>query len=125
MKTKTIAYWTTTTLVSLALASGGATELARPPQAMAGMTRLGYPPYFMTILGIWKLLGVIAILIPRFPRLKEWAYAGIFFDFTGAAASHFASRDYGPGNFHIIVPLVLTALAITSWALRPASRRLT
>jgi uncharacterized membrane protein YphA (DoxX/SURF4 family) len=121
---KKITYWITTLLVSLALLSGGIGELIQPPEAVNGMIRLGYPQYFMTILGVWKLLGTLAILMPRFPRLKEWAYAGIFFDFTGAAISHAASHDYGAGAFHIIVPLTLAALAITSWATRPAGRRL-
>jgi hypothetical protein len=86
------------------------------------MVLLGYPLYFFHILGFWKVLGAIAILVPRFPRLKEWAYAGIFFDLTGAAASCVAVGGYGPYAFHVLAPLVLAALAIASWALRPASR---
>ncbi len=124
MKPKPIAYWTTTALLSFFLLTGGIGELLRPPDAVKGMALLGYRPYVMTLLGVWKILGFVAILIPRFPRLKEWAYAGIFFDLTGAAISHAASADYGPGAFHIIVPLALAGLAIASWALRPASRRL-
>src|SRR3974377_169750 len=114
--TRKIAYWVTTLLVALALASGGVSELTRPPRIMQGMQRVGYTDYFVAILGVWKLLGTLAILIPRFPRLKEWAYAGIFFDFTGASMSHAASQDYGPGAFHIIVPLILAGLAVASWA---------
>ncbi|HTV20564.1 MAG TPA: DoxX family protein, partial [Polyangiaceae bacterium] len=76
MKPKRIAYWLTTILICLALISGGIGELLKPPAAVQGMARLGYPAYVMTILGVWKLLGAFAILIPRFPRLKEWAYAG-------------------------------------------------
>ncbi len=86
------------------------------------MVLLGYPLYFFHILGFWKVLGAIAILVPRFPRLKEWAYAGIFFDLTGAAASCVAVGGSGPYAFHVLAPLVLAALAIASWALRPASR---
>jgi hypothetical protein len=83
---------------------------------------LGYPLYFFHILGFWKTLGAIAILVPRFPRLKEWAYAGIFFDLTGAAVSCAAVGDYGAYGFHIIAPLVLAVLTVASWALRPPSR---
>jgi uncharacterized membrane protein YphA (DoxX/SURF4 family) len=121
---KAIAYWVITVLLAVLLLSGGAAELARQPQTIAGMARIGYPGYMATILGFWKVLGAIAILAPRLKRAKEWAYAGIFFDLTGAAASHAASADYGAGGFHIIVPLVLATLAVISWALRPGSRRL-
>jgi uncharacterized membrane protein YphA (DoxX/SURF4 family) len=83
---------------------------------------LGYPMYFFAILGLWKVLGAIAILVPRFPRLKEWAYAGIFFDLTGAAASVAAVGGYGAYAFHVIAPLVIAGLTVASWALRPQSR---
>ena len=86
------------------------------------MPVLGYPLYFFAILGFWKVLGAIAILAPRFPRLKEWAYAGIFFDLTGAAASVAAVGVYGTYAFHIIAPLVIAGLTVASWALRPQSR---
>jgi uncharacterized membrane protein YphA (DoxX/SURF4 family) len=100
--------------------SGGVAQLARVPGVVDGFVRiLGYPPYFVTILGFWKVLGAIAILVPRFPRLKEWAYAGIFFDLTGAAAS---SAAVGGRGFHIIAPLIFATLAVASWALRPSSR---
>ena len=121
---KLISYWITTILLALMLLSGGAAELARQPDTIAGMTRLGYPPYFASILGFWKILGAIAILAPRLPRAKEWAYAGIIFDLTGAAASHAFSNDLGPGAFHIFVPLILAAFAVTSWSLRPPTRAL-
>jgi hypothetical protein len=83
---------------------------------------LGYPLYFFRILGFWKVLGAIAILVPRFPRLKEWAYAGIFFDLTGAAASVAAVGGYGAYAFHVITPLIIAGLTVASWALRPESR---
>ncbi len=121
MKSKAIFYWITTILVALPL-SGGIMQLARVPGVVDGFVRiLHYPPYFVSILGFWKVAGAIAILIPRFPRLKEWAYAGIFFDFTGAAASCWVVGGF---NFHVVVPLVLAALAVASWALRPASRKI-
>ena len=82
---------------------------------------LGYPVYFITILGFWKVLGAIALLAPRFPRLKEWAYAGIFFEMTGAAASHAVRGD---AAWHVVVTLGFAVLAVVSWALRPPSRTL-
>jgi hypothetical protein len=103
------------------LGSGGVGDLLRPPQVVEIMTHLGYPAYVCVILGVWKVLGVVALLAPGTPRLKEWAYAGTLFDFTGAAASHIAVGD-SVGD--IATPLVLTFLAIASWALRPPSRRL-
>jgi uncharacterized membrane protein YphA (DoxX/SURF4 family) len=124
MKSKTVAYWTTTTILAFVLLSGGAAELAHQRETVAGTVLLGYPIYFVTILGFWKVLGGIAVLAPRFPRLKEWAYAGTFFDLTGATASHAASGDYGNHAFHLIVPLILVLVAIASWALRPPTRRL-
>ena len=78
--------------------------------------------YFFLILGVWKALGAIAIVVPGFPRLKEWAYAGIFFDLTGAAASCAAVGGYGAYGFHVIAPLIITAFMVASWALRPESR---
>lgn len=122
-----IGYWTTTILIALETLAGGITDLAHGrtmlwsgPPVIDVITQLGYPVYLLTILGIWKLLGGITLLVPRFPRLKEWAYAGIFFELTGAAASH-AAR----GNWReIIAPLILVALTITSWILRPSNRAL-
>jgi len=121
-KIKPIAYWITTILLALMLLLGGITEFARQPDTLQGMRKLGYPDYLMLILGTWKILGTIAILAPRLPRAKEWAYAGIFFDLTGASASHTMAGDYGPGYFHVYVPLLIVLLAIVSWALRPQSR---
>src|SRR5258708_2656379 len=93
MKTRRIAYWVTTGLTAFALLAGGAAALARPASLMEGMTHLGYPAYFVGILGVWKVLGGVAVLAPRLPRLKEWAYAGMLFDLPGAAASHAALGD--------------------------------
>lgn len=122
MKAKTIGYWTATILVAFPIGSGGIAQLAHLQQNVDGFVHvLGYPLYFMTILGVWKVLGAIAILVPRFPRLKEWAYAGIFFDLTGAAATWAAVG--GPGEaFHIIAPLIILGFTVASWALRPESR---
>jgi hypothetical protein len=123
MKAKIVTYWTTTILVAFFIGSGGAAQIAQflgNPHGVVPV--LGYPMYFFGILGVWKVLGAIAILVPRFPRLKEWAYAGIFFDLTGAAASCAAVGGYGVYAFHIIAPLLLAVLTVASWALRPESR---
>jgi hypothetical protein len=85
------------------------------------MTHLGYPAYFMTILGFWKL-GRSRYSAARLPPAKEWACAGMIFDLTGASASHVASGDV---VFHILTPLVLAVLVVASWALRPEGRKLT
>jgi uncharacterized membrane protein YphA (DoxX/SURF4 family) len=119
MKIRTIGYWATTGIVALALAAGGAGQLARSADTIAAFAHLGYPAYVVLLLGIWKVLGAAALLLPRSPRLKEWAYAGLTFLFTGAAVSHAAVGD--PAG-KVITPLVLLALAATSWALRPKSR---
>jgi hypothetical protein len=125
MKRKMIAYWITTGLIAFFIGSGGAAQVAQYLGNRHGIVPLlGYPMYFFGILGFWKVLGAIAILAPRFPLLKEWAYAGIFFDLTGAAASCAAVGGYGAYGFHVIAPLVLTGITFASWALRPASRTL-
>lgn len=121
MTRKHLAYWITTALVAFAFAAGGVADLARGDDVMKGMADLGYPAYLATLLGVWKLLGAAALLAPRLPRVKEWAYAGMFFDLTGAAFSHAAVHD--PAS-SVATPLVLLALVLASYALRPASRTL-
>lgn len=121
MQTKTLGYWATTALVAFAFLSGGVMDLLKAPPVAAAMQTLGYPVYVASILGTWKVLGAAAILAPRLPRLKEWAYAGILFDLSGAAMSHAFSGD--PAG-KVVTPIVLLGLALASWALRPASRRL-
>jgi hypothetical protein len=118
-----VPYWTTTALVAFFIGSGGAAQMSMLRGDLHGTVPvLGYPIYFMVILGFWKVLGAIAIVAPRYPRLKEWAYAGIFFDLTGAAASCAAVGGYGAYGFHVIAPLILTVLTLASWWLRPESR---
>jgi uncharacterized membrane protein YphA (DoxX/SURF4 family) len=121
-----IGYWASTIFVALELLVGGLTDLVHGREVLfvgqpvvEVITHLGYPVYLLTILGWWKLLGAIVLLVPRFPRLKEWAYAGTFFEMTGAAASWVASGD-NAGTF--IWPLFIAVLTIVSWALRPQSR---
>jgi uncharacterized membrane protein YphA (DoxX/SURF4 family) len=117
-----IAYWGATALVVSELALGGVWDILHVPQVRGLIDRLGYPQYFLTILGIWKLLGSIALVIPRFPRLKEWAYAGVFFDLTGAVGSLCASSLVDAST--LAYPIVMMGVAAASWALRPPSRRL-
>jgi hypothetical protein len=121
MNARIIAYWTATVLISLALLSGGIASVARADQNVRGMAELGYPAYLLLLLGAWKLLGALALLAPRLPLVKEWAYAGIAFDLSGAAFSHAA---IGHPAAQVAVPAVLLAIAACSWALRPESRRL-
>jgi hypothetical protein len=127
MKTRMIGYWATTTLIALELLVGGAADLVHGrallfvgDPVVEVIAHLGYPVYVLTILGWWKLLGAIVLLAPCLPRLKEWAYAGTFFDLTGAALS-FALRG---DSADAIAPLFLAMLAVASWALRPPGRTL-
>lgn len=122
MKAKTIGYWICTSVIALVLLSGGILQVLQSPTAIAGILRLGYPVHFVVLLGVWKILGAIVILLPRFALVKEWAYAGIFIDLTAASVAHAAAGD-GAGN--ILAPLVFTAVVAASWTLRPASRVLT
>ena len=119
MKMRTIAYWTTTVLVAAESAIGGVMDVLGLPPFSGVMAHLGYPAYFAVILGTWKILGAVAVLAPSVPRLKEWAYAGVFFNMTGAVASHLSVGD---GASALVTPTVFTALLVTSWALRPAAR---
>lgn len=120
-KGRTIGYWVSTALLAFALLSGGAAQLVQQSQTVQGLAQLGYPAYFASILGFWKLLGAAALLAPRLPRLKEWAYAGVFFDMTGAVVSHLVSGD---GVARVIAPLLFAGCTLASWALRPATRTL-
>jgi uncharacterized membrane protein YphA (DoxX/SURF4 family) len=118
---QSIAYWTATAVVAAEFATGGVSDLFHLAPFGPALVQLGYPQYVGVILGIWKLLGTAAILAPGFPRLKEWAYAGMIFDLTGAAASYLAT---GGTAADLAVPVVFIVFVLASWALRPASRRL-
>jgi uncharacterized membrane protein YphA (DoxX/SURF4 family) len=120
-KGRKIGYWVTTVLVALAMVPGGIADVMMVPDVIAGMDALGYPHYIAPFIGVAKILGAIAILAPKFPRLKEWAYAGIAVDLLGASYSHASSGD-PIGN--IMTPLVIFAIAMASWYLRPANRKL-
>jgi DoxX-like family len=119
MNKSMIAFWIPTALLGAGLASGGAFDLMGSPEVLEGLAHLGYAPILAKILGVGKLLALVAILAPGFPRLKEWAYAGSVFVFMGAFVSHLAAGD----EFGKAIPaLVLLVLAFASWALRPANR---
>ncbi len=121
MPTRTVAYWLTTIFVVFNMLSGGLAELALLKPNVEGMQALGYPIYMMLILGTWKVLGSIMLLAPRFPRLKEWAYAGMFFNMSGAAISHAVVGDEA---WHVWYTATLAIVVLISWALRPESRTL-
>jgi hypothetical protein len=117
-----IGYALTTGLTVLGFAGSGVANLLRDPHVASDMATMGYPTFFMTILGTWKVLGAAAVALPGLPRLKEWAYAGMVFDLTGAALSRALG---GFGAAHVVPPLILCVAVLASWALRPQSRRLT
>lgn len=117
-----IANWSVTILLAAAIMISGIGQLMQYGGNVELVTKIGYPLYVLTILGIWKVLGAIALIVPGFPRLKEWVHAGIFFLMTGAALSHAFANDYGDYGFNIILPLSYAALNIASWALRQKSR---
>ena len=121
MTTRTLTYRTSTAITAFVLLSGGVTYLLGAEWAVTGVTALGYPAYLVTILGVWKVLGAVAITVPGYPRLEEWAYVGVAFDLSGATVSHLVS---GSPAFHAVVPTILLVVAALSWATRPASRRL-
>lgn len=119
-KRNKIIYWIATGWLSLGMLSTGIVQIIHMEEEVLLFSRLGYPAYLLTMLGVCKLLGVIAVLIPRFPILKEWAYAGFFFTMAGAIVSHFAVND-PPMEF--FGPSLLLVLTMVSWYLRPESRR--
>lgn len=120
-KTNKIIYWIATIWLALGMTSTGIVQLLKVQDGVDAVTRLGYPVYFLTILGSWKILGSAAVLIPKFPLLKEWAYAGFFFAMSGAVFSHIAIGD--PIS-EILPSLLLLSLTIISWYFRPANRKI-
>lgn len=114
-------YWGATVIIGWELLFGGVWDLLRVPYVYRIVVEdLGYPAFFLTIMGVWKVLGGVALLVPRFPRLKEWAYAGAFFTYSGAVASHITVGDgaevwWGPAGFAVVL--------MVSWWARPSSRR--
>lgn len=124
-----IIYWIATLWLSLGMTATGIVQLTRQvaegavaPPGVYGIKYLGYPVYLLTILGVWKILGVIAVLVPKFPLVKEWAYAGFFFLMTGAIFSHIAVGD---SVKELIPGSLLLTLTVVSWYFRPPGRKLT
>ena len=115
-----IIYWVSTAWLALGMLSTGIVQLIKTKEEVDNITHLGYPAYLLTILAIWKILGVITVLIPKFALLKEWAYAGFFFAMSGAVVSHIIS---GNPIAKIFPALLLLVLTIISWYFRPSNRR--
>lgn len=120
-KRNKIIYWIATVWLALGMTSSGVVQLIGLEEEIKFILDLGYPAYFLTWLGLWKLLGVVAILVPKYPLVKEWAYAGFFFTSTGAIYSHIVVGDGISEMFGGILLLVLT---IISWYFRPESRKI-
>lgn len=120
-RSRPLMFWLVTGLLVFGMLAGGLAQLFRAQVNVDGMRHLGYPLYVLTLVGVWKLAGVLVILLPGWRLAKEWAYAGFFFLLTGAAASHLAS---GEGFVRALAPMVFAGLTVASWYLRPASRRL-
>lgn len=120
MKSTKIIYWISTIWLALGMLSTGTVQVLKVKEEVANITHLDYPGYLLTILGVWKILGVIAVLVPKFPLLKEWAYAGFFFAMSGAVFSHIASNN---SMKELFGPLLLLILTVVSWYFRPADRK--
>ena len=119
-KRNKIIYWVSTLWLALGMTATGIVQLIKQKEEVVMMAHLGYPAYFLTILGVWKILGVVTVLIPKFTLLKEWAYAGFFFSMSGALFSHLAVGDGGKEFFG---PALLLVLTVISWYFRPVERR--
>lgn len=117
----TIAYWVFTLYVVLTAAASGVVDILQTRAVLEELHRLGYPPHFAPLLGTWKVLGAVALAAPRYRLLKEWAYAGMFIDFSGAVVAH---ASVGDGVTSFIGPVLAILALVASWILRPPSRRL-
>lgn len=120
-KRNKIIYWVATIWLALGMLSTGIVQLIQLKEEVDMFAHLGYPAYLLTILGVWKILGVLAILIPRYPLLKEWAYAGFFFAMSGAVFSHLACGDSAKDFFGPILLLILIGI---SWYFRPSDKKI-
>src|SRR5690554_5326411 len=121
LKRNKIIYWAATIWMAVAFLIGGVAQLARVEQAVNSLDNLGFPHYFLSILGVWKILGVIAILLPKTPLLKEWAYAGFFFVITGAIITHITMGDPA---IEIATRVFLLIIIIVSWFYRPQDKKI-
>lgn len=120
-KRNKIIYWIATIWLALGMLSTGIIQLLKTEDEVTKITQLGYPVYILTILGIWKILGVVVVLLPKIPVIKEWAYAGFFFAMTGAVVSHLVS---GSPVGELFGPILLIVLTTVSWYFRPESRKI-
>jgi uncharacterized membrane protein YphA (DoxX/SURF4 family) len=120
-KRNKIIYWISTIWLALGMLSTGIVQLLKMKEESGFIIRMGYPEYFLPLLGAWKILGVIALLIPKFPLLKEWTYAGFFFTMSGAVYSHIVLGN--PIN-ELFPPLLLLILTLVSWYFRPADKKI-
>ena len=123
-KRNKIIYWIATIWLALGMVSTGAVQLFKGKTGAGGVdsiTQLGYPIYFLTILGVWKILGTATVLIPKFPLIKEWAYAGFFFVMSSAIFSHIAIGDSANEIFPALLLLMLT---VVSWYFRPVDKKI-
>lgn len=120
-KRNKIIYWIATIFLAVGMLAGGVQQLLQIGGYVEIVRLLGYPKYLLSILGVWKILGVIAVLVPKFPLVKEWAYAGFFFAMSGAAISHFAM---GQSINEALPSLVLLIMTVVSWYFRPADRKI-
>jgi hypothetical protein len=120
-KSKKIAYWAVTGFLCFGMLLGGSGQLYRASFNVEGIVHLGFPIYLLTIIGLWKIFAVVAILVPKYLLLKEWAYAGLFFLLSGGVVSHFASGD---GILEALPVFMFMCLTVISWYLRPVDRRL-
>jgi len=120
-KSNKIIYWISTIWLALGMVSTGVVQLLKMKEEVEKIALLGYPRYFLTIIGVWKILGVVAVLVPKLPLLKEWAYAGFFFAMSGAVFSHLAVGD---GAKEFFGPVLLLVLTVVSWYFRPSTRKI-
>jgi hypothetical protein len=120
-KSNKIIYWISTIWLALGMVSTGVVQLLKMKEEVEKIALLGYPRYFLTIIGVWKILGVVAVLVPKLPLLKEWAYAGFFFAMSGAVFSHLAVGD---GVKEFFGPVLLLVLTVVSWYFRPSTRKI-
>jgi hypothetical protein len=119
-KRNKIIYWIATIWLALGMVSTAVVQIIKMQQEVDNFTRLGYPVYLMPLIGVLKIVGVVTILLPKFPLLKEWAYAGFFFAMLGAIFSHIVS---GSAN-ELFGPTLLLVLTVVSWYFRPADRKI-
>jgi uncharacterized membrane protein len=119
-KRNKIIYWSSTVFLAFGMLAGGVQQMLQVGGYVEIVSQLGYPLYLLSILGVWKILGVVALLIPKYPLVKEWAYAGFFFAMSGAAISHMAT---GQWTNEAIPSLILLIVIVISWFFRPADRR--